>query len=121
MPNQCLTTSKTDMNIHQANTADVIAGELGRRVREHRIARRMSQKDLAAKAGLARSSVSKIENGGETNLTSFFLLLRALGRINDLNTLLPEPKAELDPFAVLERERNRTRRVRHGKAEKAGL
>ena len=109
------------MNIHQANTTDVIAGELGRRVREHRIARRMSQGELAAKAGLARSSVSKIENGAEANMSSFFLVLRALGRINDLNNLLPEPKAPLDPFEVLERERNRIRRVRHSKAEKARL
>lgn len=56
------------------------ARELGGRVRAARLRRELKQEDLAALAGVSRSTVEKIEGGKvETSFLSYFLVLDALG------------------------------------------
>ena len=106
---------KRDMKVRQGQTTDVMIEELGRRLRQYRMGRNWTQQELAVAAGLDRKSVAKIEKGGDVNLSSFVQMLRALGRVDDLDKLMPEQISRLDPFAVLESERNKRRRVRHSK------
>ena len=51
----------------------------------------MSQEKLATDAGVSKSTVERIETGREVKLTSFVRILRALGRLELLDRLLPEP------------------------------
>jgi len=98
------------MLINQINDDDALA-ELGRRVVAHRIARNLTQGELADLAGVGRSTVQRIEGGDSIQLSSFVKLLRALDRLDALDAVLsPDVRS---PLAELERERTRRRRVRH--------
>ena len=73
-----------------------LARELGKRVRAHRIARRLTQKSLAAKAGVHVNTLRTLEHTGEVTLSSFIAVLRALGERSALEVLLRDvPTADL--------------------------
>lgn len=97
-------------------TDAAIVRELGRRVALHRVARDLTQEELADAAGVGRSTVQRIEGGESIQLTSFVKLMRALDRLEALDGVLAASLRS--PLADLERERGRRRRVRHGRAER---
>ena len=101
------------MQIHSHLTTDIILSEVGERIRDYRMEKALTQKDLGEKAGLSRKSIVKAESGGIVTLESIVMVLRALGRLGDLNQLLPERTKQLDPFEVLETQKNKQQRVRH--------
>jgi transcriptional regulator with XRE-family HTH domain len=89
---------------------DGLVAELGRRIALHRIARDRTQADFAAEAGVARSTVQRIEGGQSIQLSSFVKMLRVLDRLDGLDAVLaPEIRS---PITELERQRARRRRVR---------
>lgn len=75
------------MNIY-AKTDDVILQEIGERIKETRLSKKLSQKELAEAAGVQRVLVSRIENGSNFNLATLIKLLRALSKLEDLDKLL---------------------------------
>ncbi|MGB1315126.1 MAG: helix-turn-helix domain-containing protein [Chitinophagales bacterium] len=75
------------MNIY-AKTDDVILQEIGERIKETRVSKKLSQKELADAAGVQRVLVSRIENGSNFNLATLIKLLRALSKLEDLDKLL---------------------------------
>ena len=92
--------------------------EVGRRVAYLRISAKMKQSELAAKAGISRYALSRLENGaGGIHLDSFFSLLRCLNVLNRLSAVLPEPS--LTPLQAAELEKRilpaRVRTRRSGK------
>ena len=81
-----------------------LLNEIGRRIAFLRISAKMKQSELAAKAGISRYALSRLENGaGGIHLDSFLSVLRCLNVLNRLSVLLPEPS--LTPLQVLEVER----------------
>lgn len=62
------------------------------RIKEYRLASRMSQKEMAMKSGVSLATISHIEQNRCQNLTlnNFISLLRCVGMENRLNDLLPE-------------------------------
>lgn len=77
--------------------------EVGRRIAHLRITARMKQGELAAKAGLSRYALSRLENGaGGIRLDSFLSVLRCLNVLNRLSAVLPEPT--LTPLQMAELE-----------------
>ena len=94
--------------------------EVGRRIANLRIAARIKQADLAAKAGLSRYALSRLENGaGGIRLDSFLSVLRCLNVLNRIDAVLPE--STLSPIQVAElgsrakKMPNRIRSSRGGK------
>lgn len=88
-----------------------VVSELGRRLATHRMARNLTQSEFADQAGVARSTVQRIEGGASIQLSSFVKLLRALDRLDGLDAVLtPEVRS---PLADLERQRAVRQRVRH--------
>ncbi len=79
------------MNIY-AKTDDVILQEIGERIKETRISKKLSQKELAEAAGVQRVLVSRIENGNNFNLATLIKLLRALSKLEDLDKILDVEK-----------------------------
>ena len=90
--------------------------QLGRHVRERRLAARLTQVELADRANVSLGALKHLESGAGSTITTLVKVLRALGADEWLATLAPPP-APFDPLVLLEqrqRERSRaTRRVRH--------
>lgn len=64
---------------------------IGDRLRGLRLNRDLSQVELADAAGVSRRTVVNLEAGKGANLRNFIAILRALGMIDQLDLLLPEP------------------------------
>jgi transcriptional regulator with XRE-family HTH domain len=79
------------MRIENENSDRAVLDELGARLARTRLEQNTSQEQLAAAAGVSKSTVERIETGREVKLTSFVRVLRALGRLELLDRLLPEP------------------------------
>lgn len=79
------------MKITSALNNQRIQKEIGQRIRVRRIEAKLSQKDLADKAGLSLRSVSNIENGRDASFKSITMLLRVLSLVDNLDLLIPEP------------------------------
>lgn len=60
----------------------VLAYELGETLRAERKSQNMTQKELGEKAGVGERTVSKVENGRGTSMTSLSRIFRALGATN---------------------------------------
>jgi transcriptional regulator with XRE-family HTH domain len=67
-----------------------IEADLGRRLQEIRLGRNISQAQLAAEAGVARRTITRLESGGGVSLETFIRVLRALGLLDRLTELLPD-------------------------------
>lgn len=68
-----------------------LAAELGQRVRRERLRQNLTQRTLAARSGVSRVTVTRMEADGTANLTSFLAVLTALRRTGDLAELLEPP------------------------------
>ncbi len=88
---------------------------LAQRLKEYRLAARMSQKELAEKSGVSQTTISHFEQGRGRNLTlgNFISLLRALGQEQRIEQLLPE--LPMPPMALRQIEKLIPKRVRRKK------
>jgi transcriptional regulator with XRE-family HTH domain len=79
------------MRIDGYLTDEAVLAELGARLERVRLERNLTQRDLAAAAGVQRKVIQRIEGGAPVNLTSAIRILRALGLLDALEELVPEP------------------------------
>jgi len=63
--------------------------ELGGRLAQIRLGRGWTQAELAASAGVSKSTVERLEAGASTQLTNLLRCLRALDHLDGLERLLP--------------------------------
>ena len=85
---------------------------LGTRFKDYRMRSNMTQKEVAEQAGLTVNTVHKFENGLAPNLSisTFLLLMKAIGCINGLDGLMPElPES---PYLIDDKGR-KAKRIRH--------
>lgn len=85
---------------------------LARRVKEYRLAARMSQRELAQKSGVSYTTISHFEQGRNPNMTlnNFISLLRCVGMERRMLELLPE--LSVPPLALREINKLIPKRVR---------
>lgn len=85
---------------------------LAKRVKEYRLAARMSQRELAQKSGVSYTTVSHFEQGKNLNLSlnNFISLLRCIGMETRMMELLPE--LPVPPMALREINKLIPKRVR---------
>jgi transcriptional regulator with XRE-family HTH domain len=91
--------------------------ELGRRLKRRRLDRNQSQEELALSAGLDRATIGKLERGGSVGTLILVQILRALGALEDLDAMLPDPglsPLQLAKFAGRERQRASRRHSEKG-------
>jgi len=93
--------------------------DLGRRIQRERLNQDITQVALAERAGVARKVVQQVESGHGCTLESLIRLLRALGKLDQLDMFLPETGLSPVQLAKLKgRERQRaTSRHRRRKPE----
>ena len=101
------------MIIDNDQKALIIQGELLRRLKKERIEQGISQVEMSEKTGLSRLAINKLENGKGARLLSFLLYLKALGKIEDLDKLFPEPSPRPSDMLSLGKERQRIAKKKH--------
>lgn len=85
---------------------------LCQRLKEYRLAARMSQREMAEKSGVSLATISHFEQGVSRNITlnNFISLLRVLGLEQRLSDLLPE--LPVPPMALKQMDKYIPKRVR---------
>ena len=85
---------------------------LSQRLKEYRLAARISQKEMAEKSGVSLTTISHLEQGLNRNITlnNFISLLRVIGMEQRLNDLLPE--LPMPPMALKQINKYIPKRVR---------
>jgi transcriptional regulator with XRE-family HTH domain len=87
---------------------DAVLAEIGQRLARVRLDQGMTQAELAYEAGLSKRSIERLEAGDSVQFVSLIGVLRVLGRLGGLDSLLPEPGIRpLDLLALRGKERQR--------------
>lgn len=62
------------------------------RFKDYRMCYGLTQKDVSERSGIGLTTIHKFESGAADNLTlsTFILLMKAIGQINAMDNLLPE-------------------------------
>jgi transcriptional regulator with XRE-family HTH domain len=79
-----------------------IEQELGKRIKRHRVERNLSQSEIATRSGLSRRTITAIENGEGSTLTTLIAILRALNALDVLESFLPDPGPSPMAMAMLQ-------------------
>jgi len=86
------------------DTVDEMLKGLGARLCEQRLASRLTQDELAKRAGISKRSLERLEKAeADPRLSAFIAVCQVLGLSQGFNTLVPE--VELGPLAVAEGKR----------------
>ena len=95
-------------HIRVTDTTKEILREIGVRLQGFRLQQNVTQAELAEAAGVGHATVKRAEAGENIGLETIVKILRALGRVEALNSFLPEPL--ISPIRLAEqRERKRQR------------
>lgn len=100
------------VRIERDSNDTVIVEELGRRVARERIARNLTQRDFARRAGISPRALSAFENGKPVQLITLIHTLRALGMVGNLDLLIAEETFSPLSVRAVPRERKRASRSR---------
>jgi transcriptional regulator with XRE-family HTH domain len=79
-------TSPIAVDLRLASTSEVVEA-LGKRLREQRLSKVMTQAELSGRAGVALGAVKKLESSGKVTVETLVLVARALGLIDELRDL----------------------------------
>lgn len=89
---------------------EAIEASLGRRLEQLRLSKNINQSALADEAGVSRRTITRLENGEGTSLDTFIRVMRALGVVERLDALLPDPATRpVERIKLGGRERKRAR------------
>lgn len=106
------------MSIGPTLTDEALLKLVGERLARLRLAKNLTQRQLAEQAGLGLRTVQRLELGAAaTQLSGFMRVCRVLGLVERLETFIPEVAAS--PMAQLQLQGRRRRRAT-GKMRAAG-
>lgn len=97
------------MKISDLATDDAVLAELGQRLVQRRIDARLTQAELAERAGVGKRTVERIEAGESAHLISLVRIFRELELLGVLDQLLPATGPR--PIDQLRRRGRRPQRV----------
>jgi len=106
------------MKVENLLTDESVLRELGNRLKQTRLERNITQDRLAREAGVAKTTVERLESGGGVQLESFIRILRALDLLDRLDAVLTEPlPSPVERLKLKGRRRQRARGAGAGAAE----
>jgi transcriptional regulator with XRE-family HTH domain len=90
---------------------------IGTFVKHHRMEQNKTQEELAAAAGVSRSTLSLLERGETVTVTTLIQVLRVLDQLTVLNAF--EIRKTISPLALakLQKEKRQRARSKSGKGE----
>ena len=102
------------MNGEYTTNQDIIL-LLSKRIKEYRLAARLSQKEMAEKSGVSLATISHFEQGASPNLTlnNLIAILRVVGMEQRIADLLPE--LPMSPIALKQINKYIPKQVRRKK------
>jgi len=83
-----------------SHTTEEWEQEMGQQLRRIRLLKNVDQRILAERAGVSLNAVKNLEHGKGATLKSLVRVLRALGRVEWLNSLSPE--VSVSPIQILD-------------------
>jgi len=90
-----------------------LLGVLGTFIQQTRLQQNKTQQQVAAAAGINRSTIVQIENGGGGTLLSFIQILRALEQLHLFQSF--EIRQQLSPLQLAKIERKKRQRASNKK------
>lgn len=78
------------MDIERSMTSGAVIRELGTQIKNYRISRQLTQRDLAERSGVSLRSISRFEQGEDIQLGNLVKILRSLDLTDNLNMLVPD-------------------------------
>ncbi len=99
-------------HIRATDTTKEILREVGARLRGFRLQQNVTQAELADRAGVGHATVKRAEAGESVRLDTIVKILRALGRVEALDSFLPEPL--VSPIRLAEQREQKRQRARRG-------
>jgi len=83
--------------------------ELGGRIARHRLNRNQTQEAFARESGVSSRTINRVEHGHSTQASNLIRILRALGLLENLEALIPEPA--VSPIQQVKMHGKRRRRA----------
>lgn len=96
-----LMSDKTIVNIYKMSD-DAIIQTIGDFVKHHRLQQNITQKNLAEKAGINRTTLSDLELGKRSQLITLIQVLRILNKLHVFESF--EVKQQISPIKLAEME-----------------
>ena len=106
------------MKLTGLESNEVILKEIGRRIRDIRVAFPITQKELAEQSGVSVMTVVHLENGREVNTGSLIRIMRVLRLLGSLELMIPEQEAHPADLLQLGKKRERAPGPGKGKRKK---
>lgn len=88
-------------------TDNAIIRDIGKRIKQIRLNKNISQQELSKKAGIHRVTISKMETGQKTSLLTLIQVLRGLGELQRLERIIPEEIVSPIQLAKLQGEKRK--------------
>lgn len=77
------------MDWNSLSNATIIV-EIGKRLKDYRLKKKFSQRELAVRAGISLFTVAQIEKGNPVSISMLLPVMRVLRVLDNLEMLLPE-------------------------------
>jgi transcriptional regulator with XRE-family HTH domain len=87
--------------------------EFGKRIKGYRIKKRLTQQELADKAGISLFTVTQVEKGKPVSCSTLIAILRVLRMLDNFEMLIPE--MEVSPIEQMKLQGKISKRIRHKK------
>ena len=97
------------MNWNEISNAAIVE-TIGKRLKEYRLKKRYSQKELAMRAGISLFTVAQIERGNPVSIAMWVPVLRVLRLLDNLEMLLPD--IAISPVEILKLKGKKPQRIR---------
>lgn len=104
------------MKITETLTDQAALAELAKRVQRARLDQLLTQAELAERSGVARPTIERFETSGVAQLVTLVRILRALGLLERLDSLVPE--ISVRPIEALETRGAGRKRASHPRSSR---
>ena len=79
---------------------------IGKKIKDYRIRKALSQKELADMSGVSFSTITRLEKGESTSLDNFLKVLQGLDLLKNIDILIPDkPESAMDIWKPKEKRK----------------